>query len=171
MTDTKMTNLEIITKRIERELAEAKSNLAIAQLDYDTFEEEGDHEAMAELRQEISELVKLVEELEEELAVANDNDDLDDILNEGPSIMTKVYTIKHTRMSTGAERTQTGTLAELIDAYSYTLKSGKAYERERGNAKINMSPKTVESLVTNLNRAINNSSSLGSANGFYELVV
>jgi septum formation inhibitor MinC len=166
MTDTKMTNLEILTKRIERELAEAKSNLAIAQLDYDTFEEEGDHEAMAELRQEISESVKLVEELEEELAVANDNDDLDDILN-----MPKVYTIKRVSLSTGAERTQTGTLAELIDAYSYTLKSGKAYERERGNAKINMSPKTVASLVTNLNRAINNSSSLGSANGFYELVV
>lgn len=84
--------------------------------------------------------------------------------------MTKVYTIKHTRMSTGTERTQTGTLAELIDAYGYTLKCGKAYERERGNAKINMSPRTVGSLVTNLNRAINNSSSLGSANGFYELV-
>jgi septum formation inhibitor MinC len=169
MTDTKMTNLEILTKRIERELADAKSNLAIAQLDYDTFAEEEDHEAMAELRQEISELVKLVEELEEELAVANDNDDLDDILKE--MNMTKVYTIKRVSLSTGAERTQTGTLAELIDAYSYTLKSGKAYERERGNAKINMSPKTVESLVTNLNRAINNSSSLGSANGFYELVV
>jgi septum formation inhibitor MinC len=169
MTDTKMSNLEIFTKRLERELAEAKSNLAIAQLDYDTFAEEEDHEAMAELRQEISELVKLVEELEEELAVANDNDDLDDILKE--MNMTKVYTIKRVSLSTGAERTQTGTLAELIDAYSYTLKSGKAYERERGNAKINMSPKTVESLVTNLNRAINNSSSLGSANGFYELVV
>ena len=46
-----------------------------------TFAEEEGHEAMAELRQEISELVKLVEELEEELAVADDNDDLDDILN------------------------------------------------------------------------------------------
>ena len=34
-----MTNLEILTKRIERELAEAKSNLAIAQYDYDTFAE------------------------------------------------------------------------------------------------------------------------------------
>ena len=43
-------------------------------------------------------------------------------------------------------------------------------ERERGNTKISMSPRTVESLVTNLNRAINNSSSLGSANSFYELV-
>ena len=76
-----MTNLEILARRKERELAEAKSNLAIAQHDYDTFAEEEDHEAVAELLQEISELVKLVEELEEELAVANDNDDLDDILN------------------------------------------------------------------------------------------
>lgn len=84
--------------------------------------------------------------------------------------MTKVYTIKHTRMTTGTERTQTGTLAELIDAYGYTLECGKAYECERGNAKINMSPKTVGSLVTNLNRAVNNSSSIGSANSFYELV-
>ena len=84
--------------------------------------------------------------------------------------MTKVYTIKHVSLSTGTERTQTGTLAELTDAYSYTLECGKAYEHERGNAKITMSPRTVESLVTNLNRAINNSSRLGSANGFYELV-
>jgi archaellum component FlaC len=76
-----MTNLEILTKRIERELAEAKSNLAIAQHEYYIFAEEEDHEAVAELRQEISELVKLVEELEEELAVADDNDDLDSILN------------------------------------------------------------------------------------------
>lgn len=84
--------------------------------------------------------------------------------------MTKVYTIKHTRMTTGTERTQTGTLAELIDAYGYTLECGKAYEHERGNAKINMSPRTVGALVTNLNRAVNNSSRIGSANGFYELV-
>lgn len=84
--------------------------------------------------------------------------------------MTKVYTIKHTRMTTGTERTQTGTLAELIDDYGYTLECGKAYERERGNAKINMSPKTVGALVTNLNRAVNNSSRTGSANSFYELV-
>lgn len=81
MTNAKMTNLEILTKRIERELAEAKSNLAIAQHDYDTFAEEGDHEAVAELRQEISELTKVVKDLEEELALANDNDGLDDILN------------------------------------------------------------------------------------------
>jgi len=83
--------------------------------------------------------------------------------------MTKVYTIKRVSLSTGSERTQTGTLAELIDAYGYTLKCGKAYEHERGNAKINMSPRTVASLVTNLNRAINNSGSAW-ANGFYELV-
>lgn len=72
-----MTRLEILARRKERELAEAKSNLAIAQLDYDdydTFAEEEDHEAMSELRQEISELVKLVEELEEELAIAYDNE-------------------------------------------------------------------------------------------------
>lgn len=69
-----MTNLEILTRRIERELAEAKSNLAIAQLDYDTFAEEEDHEAMAELSQEISELAKTVEDLEEELAIAYDNE-------------------------------------------------------------------------------------------------
>jgi hypothetical protein len=84
--------------------------------------------------------------------------------------MTKVYTIKHVSLSTGYERTQTGTLAELIDAYNYALECGKAYEHERGNEKINMSPRTVESLVTNLNRALNNSSSAW-ANGFYELVV
>ena len=85
--------------------------------------------------------------------------------------MTKVYTIKHVRWPTGSEWTQTGTLAELIGAYSYTLECGKAYEHECGNAKIAMSPRTVESLVTNLNRAAYNSCRLGSANGFYELVV
>jgi hypothetical protein len=69
-----MTNLEILTKRIERELAEAKSNLASAQHEYYIFAEEEDHEAVAELRQEISELVKVVEGLEEELAIAYDNE-------------------------------------------------------------------------------------------------
>lgn len=60
-----MTRLEILARRKERELAEAKSNLAIAQLDYDTVAEEEDHEAMSELHQEISELVKVVESLED----------------------------------------------------------------------------------------------------------
>jgi hypothetical protein len=55
-------------------------------------------------------------------------------------------------------------LAELIEYYSYTLETGKSYEHERGNRKINLNPKSIESLVQNLNNAKSNAAANGRSN-------
>lgn len=78
-----------------------------------------------------------------------------------------VYTIDCERK--GRVHSQTGTLAELIQSYSYTLEVGKSYERERGNAKINLNPKTIDQLVRNLNNAKNNSAANGYSGVHYSV--
>lgn len=64
----------------------------------------------------------------------------------------KIYTVI-TERQRGNDLTQTGTLAELINAYSYTLECGKSYEFERGAKKVNRAPKTIKSLLLALNNA------------------
>jgi hypothetical protein len=77
-----------------------------------------------------------------------------------------VYSITSER--NGRERTKSGTLAELIEYYGYTLETGKSYEHERGNRKINLNPKSIESLVQNLNNAKSNAAANGqSSEHFY----
>lgn len=77
-----------------------------------------------------------------------------------------VYSITSER--NGRERSKSGTLAELIEYYSYTLETGKSYEHERGNRKINLNPKSIESLVQNLNNAKSNAAANGqSSERFY----
>jgi hypothetical protein len=66
-------------------------------------------------------------------------------------------------------RETTGTLEELIKYFSYTLKVGKSYEREKGNRKINENPKNIKSLVDNLNNAKSNAAANGSSDTYYEL--
>ena len=73
-----------------------------------------------------------------------------------------VYSITSER--NGRERSKSGTLAELIEYYGYTLETGKSYEHERGNSKINLNPKSIESLVQNLNNAKDNAAANGSSN-------
>lgn len=85
----------------------------------------------------------------------------------------KLVAIRHTRSSFYGNEVrdygvQVGTLAELIDYHYYTLECGKAYEHERGNRKINMSPKTVKSLCTNLVKACDNSCCNGYSGSDYE---
>ena len=82
------------------------------------------------------------------------------------------YTIECTRFSyTGnSSTTATGTIQELIEHYRYTLECGKAYEHERGNKKIDIEPKTIKSLVANLNNAANNAAANGNSDRYYELV-
>ena len=75
----------------------------------------------------------------------------------------KVYKITKTRDRDGREYVQTGTLADLIKAYSYTLETGKSYEHEKGNKKINTSPKTLDQLIRNLQAAVNNAAANGYA--------
>ena len=84
----------------------------------------------------------------------------------------KTYTIRYTRMRRGeyVDRDVTGTLPELIKYFGYTLERGRSWEHERGNKKINTNPKTVRSLVVNLNNAENNAAANGWANVSYMLV-
>lgn len=65
---------------------------------------------------------------------------------------------------------QEGTLEELIKAYSYTLEVGASWQHEKGNKKINRQPKSVKTLVNNLNNAVNNSAANGYAGKFYRLM-
>ena len=62
------------------------------------------------------------------------------------------------------------TLAEAIEYYGYTLQTGKSYEHEKGNKKINTQPKTIKSLITNLCNADNNAAANGYAGTHYECV-
>ena len=79
----------------------------------------------------------------------------------------KEYTIiKHRR---GQAREVTGTLAYLTEYFGYTLETGKSWEHERGNKKINLHPRTAASLVTNLNNATNNAAVNGCSGIYYEL--
>ena len=92
---------------------------------------------------------------QEELYPSDDSHDLD----EGAA---DVYSITSER--NGRERSKSGTLAELIEYYGYTLETGKSYEHERGNRKINLNPKSIESLVQNLNNAKSNAAANGRSN-------
>ena len=81
--------------------------------------------------------------------------------------MAKQYTVIKTRERTGTTYTQVGTLEELVKCYSYTLETGASYSHEKGNAKINKTPKTIKSLITNLNNAVNNAAANGYAGESY----
>ena len=83
---------------------------------------------------------------------------------------TKRYVISHTRPLSGRTYYSTPlTIEEAVKHYSYTLACGAGYAHERGNKKINLAPKTIKSLITNLNNASSNSASNGCGD-FYEVV-
>ena len=63
-----------------------------------------------------------------------------------------------------------GTLAELIKYHSYTLEVGQSWEHEKGNRKINCNPKSIATLITNLNNAVNNSAADGYSGKTYRVV-
>jgi len=71
----------------------------------------------------------------------------------------KIFKIESTRRGKTSEIV--GTIAELIQAFSYTLECGKSYEWEKGNKKINIAPKGIKSLVKNIDNAANNSAANG----------
>lgn len=73
----------------------------------------------------------------------------------------KQYKITKTQHRTGSTYESTGTLAELVQYYAYTLECGASWQHERGRAKINRNPKTIKGLVTALNNAVNNSAANG----------
>lgn len=86
--------------------------------------------------------------------------------------MQKVFTVFKQKSSfrsntQGTPIAFTGTLEELIKMFSYTLECGQSWEREKGNKKINCQPKSIKSLISNLNNAVNNSASNGYAGIHY----
>ena len=90
----------------------------------------------------------------------------------------KIFTVKMTKesswssVSTRPARTyeQTGTIDELVESYSYTLECGASWAHEKGNSKINRNPRTIKTLIKNLNNAVNNSAANGYAGETYSLV-
>ena len=82
--------------------------------------------------------------------------------------MSKQYIITYTRPYSGRSYTSRPlTVEEAVDYFGYTLECGASYSHERGNKKINRSPKTIASLITNLNNASSNSARDGCGD-FYE---
>ena len=80
----------------------------------------------------------------------------------------KRYIITHTRpMSGRSYASRPLTLAEAVEYYAYTLECGASWQHERGNKKVNRNPKTIASLITNLNNASNNNASNGCGD-YYE---
>lgn len=63
-----------------------------------------------------------------------------------------------------------GTVAELVQYYSYTLECGASWQHEKGNKKINRNPKSITSLISNLNNAVNNSAANGYAGLSFEAI-
>lgn len=84
----------------------------------------------------------------------------------------KVYSIMISKCSyhNSSERVVKGTLDELLTYFRNTLETGKSYEHEKGNKKINISPKTAKSLVTNLYNAKNNAAAIGVSEYSYSLL-
>ena len=80
----------------------------------------------------------------------------------------KIYTIVKTR-DCSSDIVHTGTLDELKHTFNYTLECGKSWEHEKGNAKININPKSIKSLVNMLNKAVNNSAANGYAGIHFSL--
>ena len=71
----------------------------------------------------------------------------------------KTYKIQETRFrlyGDSKSKVYEGTLDELIEIFSYTLECGRSWEHEKGNKKINVHPATAKSLVSNLNKAAQN---------------
>ena len=83
--------------------------------------------------------------------------------------MSKIYTVVKTKHRNNSTSEQVGTIAELVEAYGYTLECGASWAHEAGNSKINKLPKTAKSLISNLNRAVNNSAADGYAGVDYAI--
>lgn len=86
-------------------------------------------------------------------------------LNEGSD--KEQYVIIKSR--NGRDSETSGTLEELTKSFGYTLETGKSYESEKGNYKINTKPKTIDDLVKNLNRAQKNLAANGNPSSYYEI--
>jgi len=60
------------------------------------------------------------------------------------------------------------TLKEAVEYFQGTLSTGKSYEGEKGNKKINMNPKNIDALIKNINQAKNNAAANGYSGTYYD---
>lgn len=77
----------------------------------------------------------------------------------------KVYAVEIQRRS--RSNIVEGTIPELVKYFSYTLLVGESWQHEKGNKKINRNPKTIKSLVNNLNNAKRNAAANGAPDTYY----
>lgn len=85
----------------------------------------------------------------------------------------KLYKIKETKSTRAGTReyfSSVGTVAELVQAYGYTLEVGQSWQHEQGNKKINRNPKSIAVLLKNLYNAKNNSAGNGWSGSSFESV-
>ena len=61
------------------------------------------------------------------------------------------------------------TLEEAHEYYAYTLEVGESWQHEKGNRTINRTPKTFQSLITNLTNAKNNAARNGYSGQYFTL--
>ncbi len=83
--------------------------------------------------------------------------------------MAKQYIITKNRFSSGRSYdSKPMELAEAVDYYCYTLETGYLRQGGEGGKKVNLHPKTIKSLITNLNNAASNNAANGCGDS-YEL--
>lgn len=70
----------------------------------------------------------------------------------------------------GSSNIISGTIKELTEYFGYTLECGKSWEHEKGNHKISLHPRTIESLVNNVNNAYYNKGRNRYSHDYIELV-
>ena len=84
--------------------------------------------------------------------------------------MAKVYTIARTNTATGRVLTDSMPLWEAVHFYGHALDCGFLHQNKHGNTKINRTPKTIASLIRNLNAAANNVATNGQSTISYSAV-
>lgn len=81
----------------------------------------------------------------------------------------QTYTIIRTSHRSNSSFELIGSLEELIKYFSDILECGASHSSKKGNSKINLTPKTIKSLISNINKAVNNSAENGHAGVSYTL--
>lgn len=82
----------------------------------------------------------------------------------------QVYKVKSINYRTGSEVEHEGTIERLnTEVFGYVLEVGASWQHEKGNHAINQHPKTIKSLINNLNWSASNSVANDSPARYYVL--